>query len=155
MISTETDRGLIGLAKIETGLSRIYEKLAEKPYFRPQVKSFWSELAKEEMVHAQVFNKVRERIVSDASLQVHIGSDTNFLKEFVNKAKELVKKVETDISEADAYNLCAQIEGELDEASFIDRIELQDDGLSRKLARVKADTRKHKMVLINYARGIK
>jgi rubrerythrin len=155
MISTETDRVLIGLAKIETGLSRIYEKLAEKPYFRPQVKSFWSELAKEEMVHAQVFNKVRERIVSDASLQVHIGSDTNFLKEFVNKAKELVKKVETDISEADAYNLCAQIEGELDEASFIDRIELQDDGLSRELARVKADTRKHKMVLINYARGIK
>ena len=155
MIPTETDRVLIGLAKIETGLSRIYEKLAEKPYFRPQVKSFWSELAKEEMVHAQVFNKVRERIVSDASLQVRIGSDINFLKEFVNKAKELVKKVETDISEADAYNLCAQIEGELDEASFIDRIELQDDGLSRKLARVKADTRKHKMVLINYARGIK
>ena len=155
MISTKTDRVLVGLAKIETGLSRIYEKLAEKPYFRPQVKSFWSELAKEEMVHAQVFNKVRERIVSDASLQVRIGSDINFLKEFVNKAKELVKKVETDISEADAYNLCAQIEGELDEASFIDRIELQDDGLSRKLARVKADTRKHKMVLINYARGIK
>ena len=155
MIPRETDRVLIGLAKIETGLSRVYEKLAGKPYFRPQVKSFWSELAKEEMVHAQVFNKVRERIVSDASLQVRIGSDINFLKEFVNKAKELVKKVETDISEADAYNLCAQIEGELDVASFIDRIELQDDGLSRKLARVKADTRKHKMVLINYARGIK
>ena len=155
MIPRETDRVLIGLAKIETGLSRVYEKLAGKPYFRPQVKSFWSELAKEEMVHAQVFNKVRERIVSDVSLQVRIGSDINFLKEFVNKAKELVKKVETDISEADAYNLCAQIEGELDEASFVDRIQMQDDGLSRKLARVKADTRKHKMVLINYARGIK
>jgi hypothetical protein len=86
---------------------------------------------------------------------VRIGSDMDFLKEFVNKAKELVKKVETDISEADAYNLCARIEGELDEASFTDRIELQDETLSRKLARVKADTRKHKMVLINYARGIK
>jgi len=155
MISRETDRVLIGLAKIETGLSRIYEKLSGKPNFRPQVKSFWSELAKEEMVHAQVFNKVRERIASDDSLQVHIGSDMDSLKEFVNRARELVKKVETDISEADAYNLCAQIEGELDEASFVDRIQMQDDVLNRKLARVKADTRKHKMVLINYARGIK
>jgi len=155
MISRETDRVLIGLAKIETGLSRIYEKLSGKPYFRPQVKNFWSELAKEEMVHAQVFNKLRERIVSDDSLQVSIGSDIDFLKGFVNKAKELVKKVDTDISEADAYNLCAQIEGELDEANFIDRIQMKDEMLSRKLARVKADTRKHKMVLINYARGIK
>jgi rubrerythrin len=155
MISRETDRVLIGLAKIETGLSRVYEKLSRKPYFRPQVKSFWSELANEEMTHAQVFNKIRERVVSDHSFQFHLGSDMVFLKEFVKKAKELVKKVETDISEAEAYNLCAQIEGELDEASFIDRIKLQDDGLSRKLARVKADTRKHKIVLINYARGIK
>ena len=155
MIPRETDRMLIGLAKIETGLSRVYEKLAGKPYFRPQVQGFWSELAKEEMVHAQVFNKVRERIVSDASLQVSIGADMNSLKEFVNKAKELVRKVDTDLSEAEAYTLCARIEGELDEASFIDRIRMKDEGLNRKLARVKADTRKHKMVLINYARGIK
>jgi rubrerythrin len=155
MITRQTDRLLIGLAKIETGLSRIYEKLSEKPYFRQQVKSFWSELAKEEMVHAQVFNKIRGRVVSEESFQVRIGTDMDFLKGFVNRAKELIKKVETDISESDAYNLCAQIEGELDEASFIDRIQMQDDGLSRKLARVKADTRKHKMVLINYARGIK
>lgn len=155
MITRETDRVLLGLAKIETGLSRIYEKLSGKPYFRPQVKSFWSELANEEMIHAQVFNKIREKMVSDDSFQVHIGSDMDFLKKFVDRAKELVKKVETDISEAEAYNLCAQIEGELDEASFIDRIRLQDDVLSRKLARVKSDTRKHKIVLINYARGIK
>ena len=155
MISRETDRVLIGLAKIETGLSRIYEKLSGKSYFRPQVKTFWLELAKEEMIHAQVFNKVRERMVSDDSFQVHIGSDMDSLKAFLDRAKGLVKKVESDISEAEAYNLCAQIEGELDEASFIDRIQLQDEGLSRKLARVKADTRKHKMVLVNYARGIK
>lgn len=155
MISRDTDRTLIGLAKIETGLSRVYEKLSGKPYFRPQVKTFWSELAGEEMVHAQVFNKIRERVVSDDSFKVQLGSDMNFLKQFVNKAKVLVKKVEADVSEAEAYNLCAQIEGELDEASFIDRIQIQDEALSRKLARVKADTRKHRMVLINYARGIK
>jgi len=155
MITRETDRVLIGLAKIETGLSKIYEKLSGKPYFRSQVKSFWSELAREEMVHAQVFNQIRGKMVSDASFQLSLDYDLGFLRDFVNKARELVKKVETDISEAEAYNLCAQIEGELDEASFIDRIQIQDDVLGRKLARVKADTRKHKMVLINYARAIK
>ena len=155
MISRETDRVLIGLAKIETGLSKVYEKLSAKPYFRPQVKSFWSELAREEMVHAQVFNQIRGKMVSDGFLQLHLSYGLDFLRDFVDKARELVKKVETDISEAEAYHLCAQIEGELDEASFIDRIQIQDDGLSRKLARVKADTRKHKMVLINYARAIK
>ena len=107
------------------------------------------------MTHAQVFNQIRGKMVSDPSFQLHLDNDMEFLRNFVDKARELVKKVETDISEAEAYNLCARIEGELDEASFIDRIQIQDDGLSRKLARVKADTRKHKMVLINYARGIK
>lgn len=119
------------------------------------MKSFWSELANEEMVHAQVFNKIREKVVSDEFFQFHIGHDLDDLKGFVNKAKALVKKVETDISEAEAYKLCAEIEGELDEASFLDRIQIQDDMLSRKLSKVKADTRKHKMVLVNYARGIK
>jgi len=155
MISRETDRVLIGLARIETGLSKVYDKLSAKPYFRPQVKAFWSELAREEMAHAQVFNQIRSKMVSDPSFQFHLDYDMEFLRNFVDKARMLVKKVETDISEAEAYNLCAQIEGELDEASFIDSIQIPDDGLSRKLARVKADTRKHKMVLVNYARGIK
>jgi len=155
MIARETDRVLIGLAKIETGLSRVYEKLSAKPYFRPQVKAFWSELAKEEMIHAQIFNKVRQKVISESPLQVQIGSGMDFLKQFVGKARELVKKVETDVSEAEAYSLCARIEGELDEASFVDRIKLQDEVLSRSLSRIKADTRKHKMVLINYGRGIK
>jgi len=155
MITRETDRVLIGLAKIETGLSKVYEKLSGKPYFRSQVKTFWSELAREEMVHAQVFNQIRGKAVSAPSFQLQLNYDLEFLRDFVNKARELVKKVETDISEADAYTLCAQIEGELDEASFIDRIQMKDEGLNRKLSRVKADTRKHKMVLINYARGIK
>jgi len=63
--------------------------------------------------------------------------------------------VEKDISETDAYRLCAQIEGELDEASFIDGIRTNDEAMSKRLERVKADTKKHRMVLINYSRGIK
>jgi len=155
MITKETDRMLIGLAKIETGMSRVYQKLSEKPYFRPQVKSFWSELAREEMVHAQVFNQIRGKIVSDDSFQLHIGSNMESLKKFVSKAKELIKNVEREISEAEAYNLCAKIEAELDEAKFVDHIRIQDETLSQKLSKIKADTRKHRMVLINYARGIK
>jgi len=155
MIPRETDRVLIALAKIETGLSKVYEKLSTKPYFRTQVKTSWSELAREEMVHAQVFNEIRGKMVSAPSFQLSLDYDLEFLRDFVNKARELVRKVEPDVSEAEAYTLCAQIEGELDEASFIDHIQIQDDVLSRKLARVKADTRKHKMVLVNYARGVK
>lgn len=94
-------------------------------------------------------------MVSEPSFPLQLEYDLEFLRDFVNKARELVRKVETDISEAEAYKLCAQIEGELDEASFTDCIQIQNDVLSRKLARVKADTRRHKMVLVNYARGIK
>jgi hypothetical protein len=93
------------LAKIETGLSRLYKKLSGKSYFRPQVKSLWSKLLNEEMVHAQVFTKIRGRVLSDGSFQVQIGSDVDVFKGFVNRAKELVKKVETDISEVEAYYL--------------------------------------------------
>jgi hypothetical protein len=107
------------------------------------------------MVHAQVFNQIRGKVVSEPSFPLQLEYDLEFLRDFVNKARELVRKFETDISEAEAYKLFAQIEGELDEASFTDCIQIQNDVLSRKLARVKADTRKHKMVLVNYARGIK
>jgi rubrerythrin len=155
MIARENEKVLVGLAKIETAISRVNEKLSRKPYFRQPVKNFWSELANEEMVHAKIFNEIRERAVSDESLQIQVGSDLVFLKEFVDKAKQLAKRTDTDISEAEAYDLCAQIEAELDKASFIGCIQIQDDVLSRKLSKIKADTRRHKMVLINYARGIK
>lgn len=155
MISEELDRVLLNLAKVETGLSRIYEKLSGKTSFRLPVKTFWSGLAHEELIHAQVFNKIRERALSDGSFRIHIGVDVESLKAFVSRARELLREVETEISEAEAYRLCAQIEGELDEASFLDRVQVEDDVLKRNIARVKADTLKHKMVLINYARGIK
>jgi hypothetical protein len=154
MLSREQDRLLVGLAKVETGLSRIYEKLSDKPYFTAPVKSFWSELAHEELAHAQVLNKIRERGISDDSFRIDIGLDMDSLRAFVDRAKELLRKVEGDISETEAYRLCARIEGDLEEANFLDRLQVEDDALKRKLSKVKADTLKHKMVLINYARGI-
>ena len=41
MITVELDRLLVHLAKVETGLSRVYERLSKKENFRPQVQGFW------------------------------------------------------------------------------------------------------------------
>jgi len=90
MITRETDRVLIGLAKIETGLSKIYEKLSGKPYFRSQVKSFWSELAREEMVHAQVFNQIRGKVLSELLFPLQLQYALEYLRDFVNKKSRIV-----------------------------------------------------------------
>lgn len=155
MITVELDRLLVHLAKVETGLSRVYEWLSKKENFRPQVQGFWFELMNEELMHAKVFNKIREKALSDDSFKVDVRLEDTQLRTFVERAKELVKVVEKEVSETDAYRLCAQIEGELDEASFIDGIRMNDETMTRRLERVKADTKKHRMVLVNYARGIK
>lgn len=155
MITVELDRLLVHLAKVETGLSRVYERLSKKENFRPQVQGFWFELMNEELMHAKVFNKIREKALSDDSFKVDVRLEDTQLRTFVERAKELVKVVEKEVSETDAYRLCAQIEGELDEASFIDGIRMNDETMTWRLERVKADTKKHRMVLVNYARGIK
>lgn len=155
MIARELDRLLVHLAKVETGLSKIYEKLSEREAFRQQVRGFWLDLMNEELAHAKVFNKIREKLLSDASFKVEALLKEDQLRTFVDRARGLLKTVEKDISETDAYRLCAQIEGELDEASFIDGIRTNDEAMSKRLERVKADTKKHRMVLINYSRGIK
>ena len=155
MLSSELDRLLVGLAKLETGLSRVYMKLSEKDYFREQVRRFWFELSGEELMHARVFNKIREKAISDDAFEVEVRIHEKQLRDFVDGAKELIRNVNGQISESQAYKLCAEIEGELDEASFIDAIRVADEGMKKRLEGVKADTKKHRMVLINYARGIK
>jgi len=155
MITRELDRLLVHLAKIETGLSKIYERLSKKQNFRPQVRAFWFELMNEELVHARVFNKIREKALSDTSFEVDVLVKEDQLRTFVDRARNLIKMVEKDVSESDAYKLCAQIEGDLDEASFIGGIHMKDETMAKRLERVKADTRKHRMVLVNYARGVK
>jgi hypothetical protein len=155
MLSRELDRLLIGLAKVETGLSKVYEKLSEKEHFREQVQRFWFELKNEELMHARVLNKIRERAISDDSFEVDIAVKEDQLRSFVDRAKELIKTAGRDVSESEAYKLCAEIEGELDEASFLDGIRTNDETVTKRLEAVKTDTKKHRMVLINHARGIK
>lgn len=155
MLSSELDKLLIGLAKVEMGLSRVYKKLSEKEYFRGPVRRFWSELSSEELMHARVFNKIREKAISDDAFEVEVDVRGKQLRAFVDGAKELIKSVDKQISESEAYNLCAGIEGELNEAGFLDGIRVSDEAMKRRLEGVKADTKKHRIVLINYARGIK
>ena len=106
-------------------------------------------------MHARVFNKIREKALSDDTFEVEVRVKDDQLRSFVDRARDLVKSVEKEISESDAYKLCAQIEGDLDEARFIDGIRMNDETMTRRLERVKADTKKHRMVLVNYARGIR
>ena len=155
MLSSELDKVLIGLAEVETGLSKIYEKLSEKEYFREQVRRFWFELSGEELMHARVFNKIREKAISDDAFEVEVKIHGKQLQAFVDRAKALIKSVNKQVSESEAYKLCAEIEGELDEASFIDGVHVTEEGMKKRMEGVKADTKKHRMVLINYARGIK
>jgi len=155
MLTREQDRLLVHMAKVETGLSKIYARLSQKENFREQVRGFWFELTNEELMHAKVFNKIREKALSDDSFEVEVQVNDTQLRTFVEKARDLIKAVEGDLTESAAYKLCAQIEGDLDEANFLDGIRMNDEAMTRSLQRVKADTRKHRMVLINYARGVK
>lgn len=155
MITRELDRLLVHLAKVETGLSKIYERLSKKENFSEQVRGFWFELMNEELMHAKVLNKIREKALSDDSFDVQVQVNDDQLRGFVDKARDLIKAVERALTESAAYKLCAQIEGDLDEANFLDGIRMNDETMTKSLQRVKVDTRKHRMVLVNYARGVK
>ena len=52
MMTRDLDRLLVHLAKAETGLSKVYERLSKKEKFRQQVRGFWFELMNEELMHA-------------------------------------------------------------------------------------------------------
>jgi hypothetical protein len=67
MITREMDRLLVHLAKVETGFSKVYERLSKKEHFRQQVQGFWFDLMNEELMHARVFDKIREKACSPPS----------------------------------------------------------------------------------------
>jgi hypothetical protein len=155
MITRDLDRLLVHLAKVETSLSRIYERLSKKESFRQQVQGFWRELMNEELAHARVFNEIREKALAEDTFEVDVRVKDGQLRSFVDRARDLIKIVEEDVSESDAYSLCAQIEGDLDEAKFLDSVRMNDAAMTKRLDRVKADTKKHRIVLVNYSRGIR
>jgi len=156
VISDEKDRLLANLAKIEMGLSKIYEHLAQRKDFRKPVKEFWNTMKNEEIGHAYVFERIRERAKTDKSFDIDINIPLQDLKQFVDKVNALLKKVKNEtISETEAYSFGAIIEAELDEASFLRKIATNDPAISESISELIHDTKKHNLVLVNYSRGVR
>lgn len=156
MVSTETDKLLVNLAKIETGLSRVYEHLSKMDGFTNPVKNFWMTMKNEELGHAKVFNDIRERAKVDDSFEFEVDLDLKDLKGFVEKVNKLLEKIKKEnITESEAYSFGALIEAELDEAEFMKKINTNDAGIAKNIKQIANDTKKHNLLLVNYSRGIR
>lgn len=155
MLNTETEKMLSNMEKIEAGLSKIYGYLAQKKHFRNTVKAFWDTMKREESEHAKVFHDLRKKAKEDDSFHIEFDIDLNELKLFVKKVNQLLEKIKTeDINESEAYSVGAAIEAELNEAKFLNKIRTSDESISLKIKRLANDTKKHNLMLANYARGI-
>jgi len=163
MLSKEHDLVLANLAKIEVGLSKIYQCFSKCDNFTNPVKRFWETITEEELMHAKVFNNIRSKASIDKSFQVDILVDNNQLKLFVNKVNSLLKvikgkdsnKLEIYKNESEAYKFGASIEGELDEANFFRTIKINDTEFAKNIEQIENATKKHRMIMVNHSRGIK
>ena len=156
MVSTETDKLLVNLAKIETGISRIYGHLSQMDNFTNPAKKFWMTMQDEELGHAEVFNDIRERAKVDDSFEFEIDIDLKELKDFVEKVNKLLEKIKKGgITESEAYSFGSLIEAEFDEAEFLKKIKTSDAGIAKKIKQIANDTKKHNLLLVNYSRGIR
>jgi hypothetical protein len=156
MLSPDQTAVLAGLEKIEAGLSRVYQHLAEMRHFAGPVRAFWSSISAEEQMHAGTIAEIREQALAHEACRLDLKIDIKQLKEFVHKVNSFVERVKReDISESEAYTLAALIEAELNEAAFLDGVTIGDPGLTQKIRKVGNDTKRHRVILVNYTRGVK
>jgi rubrerythrin len=156
MLSRDQTAVLAGLEKIEAGLSRIYKHLSEMRHFAGPVKAFWSSISAEEMMHAGTIAEIREKAMADEAFRLELRIDIQQLQGFVQKVNAFVERVnKEEISESEAYTLAALIEAELHEAAFLDALQIDHPGLAQKIRRLANDTKRHRMILVNYTRGVK
>jgi len=156
MLSPDHAAILSGLDKIETGLSRIYKHFSELGHFAGPVKAFWSSISAEELMHARTIAEIRERTLADEAFHLDLGIDRKQLQDFVQKVNSLLERVKSeDISESEAYTFAAMIEAELNEAAFLGGVKIGDPGLAQKIQRMGNDTKRHKVILVNYSRGVR
>ncbi len=155
MIDGETDQLLRNLTKIESGIAKIYNHFSKKEEFTAPVKKFWRNIALEEELHADIFDEIRQEM-NNKGIPVVININIEELKEFVHKLNDVIKKVTAEkCSESEAYSFGAVIEVELDEAEFVKKVETTDKRFIQMLKRIENDTKKHRVMLVNYSRGIK
>jgi rubrerythrin len=114
MLSQETVTILKALERLETGLSKVYNHLAEKGHFAGPVRKFWATIRDEEIMHAKAFNEIREKAQADQTFELTVQFDMGTLQDFVEKVNALLDKVKKEnITESEAYTLAALIEAEL------------------------------------------
>lgn len=156
MLSPDQTTVLAGLERIEAGLSRVYKHLAETRHFAGPVRAFWAAISGEEQMHAGTIAEIREKALAQEAFRLDLEIDIKQLQDFVQKVNSFVERVKReDISESEAYTLAALIEAELNEAAFLDGVKIGDPGLTRKIRKVGNDTKRHRVILVNYTRGVK
>jgi hypothetical protein len=110
----------------------------------------------EELMHAKIFDKIREKVNADGSVQFEINIDMGQLKGFVEKVNKLLQVIKNrEVTESEAYSFGAHIEAQLDEANFTKKISTNDPEIEAKIEQIETDTKKHRMVLVNFSKGIR
>lgn len=156
MLSRKSDNLLVNLAKIERGIARVYEYLSKLETFTPPVRRFWGAIMEEELVHEKIFKDIREKAIADDSFEIEIDTDLDELKAIVQKLNTLLENMKTsDVSEGEAYSFGATIEVEIDEANFLKRITANDPAITKMINRIDSETQKHRVMMVNYSRGIR
>jgi len=156
MVSSEADNLLVNLAKIERGISKIYQHLSKNENFTPPVKRFWGNLMEEELVHEKIFNDIRERAKVDDAFQFEIATDLNELEDFVQRLNTLLQNIKKEnVSESEAYSFGATIEAEIDEADFLKKVKTNDPAITERIKLIELETKKHRAMIINYSKGIR
>ncbi len=146
---------ITNLIRIEDVLARLYTRFSKKSDFTAPVKKFWATIAGEEKLHSNIMDKVCQA-VREEKATVSVDLRIERLKEFISKLNEILKKASSEnLSEAEAYSIGAKIEVELDEESFTGLIHTTDEKLDKLLKLIKNDTKKHRVMLVNYSRGIR
>jgi len=156
MISHRLDNLLVNLAKIERGMAKIYEYLSQQEAFTPPVKRFWGTIMEEEHIHEKIFKDIREKANNDDSFEIEINTDLDELQTFVHKLNTLLGEMKrSGVSESEAYSFGATIEIEIDEANFLKKIQTNDPDIAKLVNRIDSDTQKHRVMMVNYSRGIR
>ena len=153
------DKGKIqiisNLIKIESVLAELYARFSTGNNFTAPVKKFWMTIAREEELHADIMDKIRQAIIEN-STTISVNIEIEVLKGFISKVNDLLKQASSEnLSESEAYSMGATIEVEFDESGFTKMIHTTDEKLNKLLKTVENDTKKHRVMLVNYMRGFR
>lgn len=153
------DKGKIqiisNLIKIESVLAELYARFSTRNNFTAPVKKFWMTIAREEELHADIMDKIRQAIIEN-STTISVNIEIEVLKGFISKVNDLLKQASSEnLSESEAYSMGATIEVEFDESGFTKMIHTTDEKLNKLLKTVENDTKKHRVMLVNYMRGFR